>query len=102
MIKNRIERERTLRNDLGVTLSNLEKIMTDPPRWNIKVNGRDLLFLRTTNLLNQRRFGELCLTRLSVLPNLIDDREWKDLLRDLLNNVTEIPASKMKRKKKGK
>jgi hypothetical protein len=91
-----------MKNDLGVVLSALEKIMTNPHRWNLKVDGRDLLLLRTSDLLDQNRFGKICVDHLSLLPNRIEDPVWRDLLRNLLESVVEIPAPEMRRTKKGK
>lgn len=91
-----------MKNDLGVVLSDLEKIMTNPPRWNLKVDGRDLLLLRTSDLLNQNRFGKICVKHLSLFPRRVKDPVWADLLRNLLKSVVEIPAPETRRPKKGR
>ena len=72
-------------------LTNLRKIMTDPPRWLVAVNGKDVDVL-TEELMNCSQFRRVALERCSLIIPLLKGDTWDDLLQNLLKEHTEIIA----------
>ena len=80
------------RNDPGIALDGLSKILTDPPMWVLNVNGRRLLLNTTEDLINQRFFIKQCMDAFNILPQRVAAPAWDDLIRTLLDKVEEIEA----------
>jgi len=77
----------------AVTLSDLHKIMTEPPIWLLVVDGKRMR-LSTAQLANQQQFAVRCMEALSVVPRTMKATEWKNELSRLMledNGYKEIP-----------
>lgn len=71
----------TLPDDPGVTFGPMMRMNTDPPTWIWEINNHRLE-LDTKALMDQRRFQEECLNKISVYPTLIKAATWKKLVTD--------------------
>jgi len=84
------------KSDLGVSIGDLQKIMTtsptDSPRWVLKVNGLSLKLPDTDDFTQQNRFRKACINQLNIYPNRIKDKEWGKRIQELLKTVKEILA----------
>jgi hypothetical protein len=74
-----------------VTLDSLSKLMTDPPRWIVGVNGFRIE-MDTAELLNQDAFRRKCVEALNYLPRLRKRLEFDTMIRAAMESVEEIPA----------
>lgn len=79
--------------DPGVQFGKLVKIDTDPPTWIWDVNG-ERIELVTADLKDQARFQTRCMEKLNVWPRSMKPRQWADLIREKLVDVTveEAPS----------
>lgn len=71
--------------------SNCRKFLSDPPRYLIEVNGKDIT-LDWDNLFNFRNFKSSVGKELNlIIPNL-KQPQWEQQLRELLSKKTDIEA----------
>jgi hypothetical protein len=78
-------------NELNVTLNGLTKIMTQPPRWLINIDGVRVE-LDTLDLIEQMRFKKFAVETVNKLPLKIKDPIWTALVQDLMNKVEIVEA----------
>lgn len=73
-------------------LGNLTKILTDPPQWQLDVNGHTI-DLNTDDLMSLLKFRKTCLEKLTIIVPMIKSNEWDEKIRDLLEEhvVQEAP-----------
>lgn len=76
-------------NDFISDLSYEEFIQykTDPPWYEWTVNGQTLAFYNELDIIDQRRFRELCFRKLHVLPFRLKDSVWGNIVNNALQNV---------------
>lgn len=72
-------------------MSGLRKVLTDPPRWILAVDGQDL-DLVTDELMNLMKFRRVALEKANILIPYIKGGDWDDKVRDLLEEVQVIEA----------
>lgn len=72
-------------------LTDLEKIMTDPPHWSLKINGTRVN-LGTEDLMSLNRFRKVALERTNLVIPLIKTHDWDKVLRGLMENVRIVEA----------
>jgi hypothetical protein len=74
------------------SLENLTKIQTDPPRWEIDVNGITVE-VATDDLLALHKFRKTCLERASIIVPMVKQHLWDEKIRELLasHKVVEAP-----------
>lgn len=72
-------------------LGNLRKVMTDPPRWILSVNGSDV-DLQTDDLMLIPRLRRAIMDKCSLVFPVMKQHEWDDQLSQLLQNHTVIEA----------
>lgn len=72
----------------------LSKLITDPPIWFLEIEGGGRLELSTEDLQSQRRFQTRCMSALNIVPSMIKNEEWEEIIRGLFATVTliEMPA----------
>lgn len=73
------------------TLTNLVKVMTEPPRYRLKVNGTEVT-CSTDELLSASLFKKIVAERLNVVITPPKPHEWDELVRELFTEITEEPA----------
>jgi hypothetical protein len=75
------------------TLSSLTKICTEPPIWFIDVDDGGRVELTTEELQSPRHFQRRCMESLSMVPPVIDNKQWQSMLMNLMQDlhVVEIP-----------
>ncbi len=73
------------------SITNLRKILTDPPRWIVTVNEKDI-DLDTDQLMALTAFRKAVLERCNVIVPMLKIMEWDDVLGALLTTKVEIPA----------
>jgi len=71
--------------------SSLSKLDTDPPLWFLDVEGARLE-LSTDELQNQTAFQRECMNRLNIMPPVLKNNLWRDIIQGLLENVMLIEA----------
>lgn len=79
-------------NDNFPEMTNLVKIMTDPPQWQMDVNGHTI-DMSTDDLMSLTRFRKTCLEKLTIIVPMIKANDWDEKIRDLLeeHTVQEAP-----------
>jgi hypothetical protein len=83
---------RRTNDDPGVLLDGMVKIMTDPPYWLLNVDGKRVKMMSSDDFLNQHKFKKTCVDSHSVMPRMIENAIWDDIVRDLLAHVEEQTA----------
>lgn len=75
------------------TLSALTKICTEPPVWFIDVDDGGRVELTTEELQSPRHFQRRCMEALSMVPPVMDGKQWQGILMNLMQdlNVVEVP-----------
>ena len=81
------------KTDPGVVFGELMKIPTDPPMYLWDVNG-ERLELTSMQLMDQRKFNQVCFEKLDIWPHPIRSLEWQVLVRERLEKVeiSDAPA----------
>lgn len=76
----------------GVSITSLEKVMTDPVTWIVTVDDAEIE-LATEQLLDQRKFAIAVVEKASKWPNPVKPDEWSKMIRERLAKakVTEVP-----------
>lgn len=77
--------------DPGVIFGPLQKIETDPPLYIWDVDGAQLT-LQIEDLMDQRRFHRVVMTKLNKWPNLISSGDWQKIVRDKLSTIQVVQA----------
>lgn len=72
-------------------LAGLVKIMTDPPRYRIKV-GETEITLASEEVQQFPAFKSALFEKLNIVVATIKPHEWDDILRDLTDDMIEEPA----------
>ena len=73
------------------TMSRLRKITTDPPRWVLTIEDKDV-DLQTEDLMLVPRFRRVVLERVSMIFPLMKQGEWDDHLAELLKDHEVVTA----------
>jgi hypothetical protein len=77
---------------LNVTIRNLRKLDTTPPRWSIEVDGQDIELPSTADFQHQPRFQKFCIERLHKIVPQVSKKRWLELWQKLLDDVSVIDA----------
>lgn len=72
----------------------LSKVMTDPAIWFVDVEGGSRIELTTEDLLSMRGFQKRCVESLSIMPVLVKNELWQEVVNKLLEEVTIIEVPK--------
>jgi hypothetical protein len=73
------------------TLAHLKKIETDPPRYSLEVNGRELE-LSQDQFLHFRDFKDTVAARLDLFIAPLTQARWDMVLRELVRTMERLPA----------
>jgi hypothetical protein len=107
-IKSLCDRETCTKRKFGITageydeidkvsglpeFSSLVKYLTDPVRWEFKVDGKMVTNISTAQLLDWRFVREVCAERLTKVLPMIKPQEWERLLQGLMASarIEEAP-----------
>lgn len=78
--------------DWGVAIdSECHRIETNPPHWIITVNGTRMQ-LFSEDLMQQRKFQELCLQKIAYLPPALPGDKWREQVNRILQSATPVEA----------
>jgi hypothetical protein len=72
-------------------MSDLRKILTDPPRWVLRVDDHDVE-LTTDTLISLSKLRSVVLEHCNIVVPLLKPSEWDDVLRDLMTELNVIDA----------
>jgi hypothetical protein len=72
-------------------LTDLAKVETDPPRWQVRVNNI-VIEATTEDLLAIQRFRKLALERAMVLIPAVKQPDWDEKIRELMTEVRVVKA----------
>lgn len=72
-------------------LVNLRKVTTDPPRWLLDVDEREVE-LGTEDLMLVPRFRKVVVERCNIIVPSLRQGDWDEILVNLLSNLTTIEA----------
>lgn len=74
-------------------LGTLCKIATNPPIWFVDIEGSGRLELETEDLQFVKRYQTRCMDSLSIMPPLVKNELWSELIGKLMSDVTvvEVP-----------
>ncbi len=84
---------------LGAYLGRPCKVLSDPIRWTIYVNGRPVS-CRTPDLISPGKFREICFNRFGILLGRVSQNEWAEIINEVLQfgkNICTIPKLEVKR-----
>lgn len=79
-------------DDPGIIMDNMVKVLTQPPTWYMNVDGKRVELMSSDDFLQQHRFFRICVDTLNLLPVMIDNLVWADIIRELLKSVEEQAA----------
>lgn len=77
----------------SLNFEEFHQYMTEPPYYEWVINGTTLRFYEEEDIINQKRFRELCMRQLHKLPNKLSDPKWSQIVNNAMDNVIvhEIP-----------
>ena len=79
-------------DEWGLVIDNdVLRIATVPPHWLITVNGTRMEVF-SEDLMQQRRFQELCLQRIHYYPPALPGDKWRAEVNKLLQSAVEVEA----------
>lgn len=78
--------------DPGVSLDNLQKVLSDPPFYYVNVDGRRVRLDSTADLMMQSRFDLIAVEQANVVPKRVKENVWRERIRELLSRVEEVEA----------
>lgn len=79
-------------DDWGLVIdSDVLRIATVPPHWVITVNGTRMQVF-SEDLMQQRRFQELCLQKIAYLPPTLPGDKWRAEVNKVLQAAVEVEA----------
>jgi len=67
---------------------------TDPPYYEWIINGKSLMFYSEGDIINQKRFQELCFRELRIYPLRLKEFNWKSIVDTALENIIIKEVSK--------
>jgi hypothetical protein len=70
-------------------INGLKKMLTTPPVWILEIGGKEIS-VDTETLQNQQKFQRACMEELNIMPPVIKQSIWREMLFSLLQNVEEI------------
>lgn len=70
--------------------SGLVKYLSEPVRWEFKVDGVKVVNIQTPDLLDWRRIREICAERLTKVVPMIKNQEWERILSPLMKEARII------------
>lgn len=74
----------------GLDFGELTQYMTDPPYYEWIVNGKRMTFWSESEILQQRKFRELCLRQLHLVPRTVPDDRWAKILTRACENIRVV------------
>lgn len=86
--------------DLGMPkFGSLTKLCTTPPVWFLEIEGGGRLELTTEDLQSPFRFQRKCMESLNLMPGMMKDRQWQEIISKLLEDchVVEVPPEATER-----
>lgn len=72
-------------------LGSLSKIMTDPPRWELEING-EIITLTTEEIMNFKAVRVACMERIDLIAPPMKAEDWLQLLRERMENKRVVEA----------
>ena len=75
----------------SVKIGKLYKVESHPPIWYLEVED-DRIELTTEDLLSQLKFRKICVDKLNVIPKLLKEKTWVEIIQDRLDKLEKIPA----------
>lgn len=72
-------------------LGGLKKVLTEPPRWLLEVNGVEL-DLDTKQLSSFQAFDAVAMERLNLVLRPVKPLAWKTILKQKMNDIVEVGA----------
>lgn len=72
-------------------LGSITKVLTDPPRWVLEINGIDIT-LSTEDVMDYRRVRVLCMERIDIVAPPMKQEDWLQLLKDRMSSKTVVEA----------
>lgn len=82
--------EKLATNESLPAFTDLVKYMTEPVRWEVKIDGVKVLNLGTGQLLEWRSMREIIADRLTKIVPLIKNSEWERILQPLMQSARII------------
>lgn len=73
----------------GFDFGQLTKILTDPIQWKWTINGQDMIFHSTKEIMNQTKCQQLCMEKLNDTFYTVSNDKWIKLIRRALASVVE-------------
>ena len=74
-------------------IGGLSKIMTDPPRWLLEINGIEIE-LSTEEIMNYKAVRTACMERIDLIAPPMKSEEWLQQLQERMSNKRIISAPK--------
>lgn len=79
-------------NNYGeLVLGTLTKIMTDPPKWSLEINGIDVLFT-TEEIMDYRRVRTLCMELVDIIAPPVKNEDWLKIIKAKMANKRTVKA----------
>ena len=68
----------------------LAKLRTDPPVWFLSIEGGGRIELDTEELQNQRKFQLRLMETLNIMPGMMKQDAWQEIVHELLKTCTMV------------
>ena len=75
-----------------INIGQLIKFNTDPPSWELEVEGQTIVVRKTKDLLSFAKMRELVMDKVNTLLPVIKQTDWDNLLRTRIETVEVVEA----------
>lgn len=79
-------------DDPGIQVESITKIESLPPYYFVQVNGKRIEVPDSAMLLSQGAFRKLVFEALDIIPTMIKEAKWAQLINGLMQGATHISA----------
>lgn len=80
-------------NISNLSFEEFKQYTTDPPYYTWAINGKELFFHTESDIIQQKKFQELCFRKLHIFPNRLKDITWNKIVNDALRNIIVVEVS---------
>lgn len=71
----------------SLSFEELRQVQTNPPHYIWRVNGKEMVFYKESELREQYAFHDQCMRLLHVVPNKIKEVRWKAILNQAFTDI---------------
>lgn len=71
----------------SLSFEEMVQVKSDPPYYVWTINGHKMVFYKESDLRDQKAFGDYCIRYLHLMPNIIKNDRWVEILNKSLSSM---------------